>query len=362
MHSIERYGIVALLFLVVTVVAVLMWDGGKAKNPKEVVGVAPTPAGTARAHDQQRGQQLDQQLDQQDEAARRLSLLAESQPGPLQRKRARAKGAAEAQPDRNEGAALSQEYAEPSEDWAPETDAGDAPEVVPQAGQSPREQPAPEQVVGALPAGATYAYKVRAGDTLSEIAQRELGSSRRWKEIAAANPGLDPAKLWRDATIRIPGRGPADASATLRAEATPGAGAAKTAASKTTPSKTIEAVSGQGAKTWKVGPGESLWKIATQTLGDGKRWREIAALNPSVNPDRLTAGQVLKLPAGTAPARTKPSAQLASAPTSGASSKTGSRTPAKTAPKPSAKPKADSTRVASNASAERTSRRGGKVK
>ena len=32
MHSIERYGIVALIFLVVTVVAVLLWDSGTKKK------------------------------------------------------------------------------------------------------------------------------------------------------------------------------------------------------------------------------------------------------------------------------------------------------------------------------------------
>ncbi|KFB10790.1 tetratricopeptide repeat protein [Nitratireductor basaltis] len=48
-----------------------------------------------------------------------------------------------------------------------------------------------------------------------------------------------------------------------------------------------------------VQPGETLHSIATKLLGDGKRFRELLELNPVLkgNPDRLTVGQELKLPA-----------------------------------------------------------------
>jgi nucleoid-associated protein YgaU len=37
-------------------------------------------------------------------------------------------------------------------------------------------------------------YVVRPGDTLTRIAERELGAKERWREIAAANPGLEVAR------------------------------------------------------------------------------------------------------------------------------------------------------------------------
>src|SRR5262249_39954016 len=77
MHSIERYAIVALLFLVVTVVAVLMWDGGKDKKKKE--GVLGTGQVSAAEHPP-----LDPRPDPRD-ADRRMSLVADAQPGPLVR-------------------------------------------------------------------------------------------------------------------------------------------------------------------------------------------------------------------------------------------------------------------------------------
>jgi len=42
------------------------------------------------------------------------------------------------------------------------------------------------------------------GDTLYSLAKRYLGHGRRWKEIQAANPGLDPNKLRVGQEIVIP--------------------------------------------------------------------------------------------------------------------------------------------------------------
>ena len=250
MHSIERYGIVALLFLVVTVVAVLMWDGNKSKKPDAGAG-AVASATPPRARTAEPAAQSD--------AERRLSLVAESQPGPLQRnpRRARPKAEQVEPAPTAEPSALSAGDSElDGHDQGASADAS--------RGQTPRERPAPEQVIGqtelqpapaltAPPvAAATHAYTVRAGDTLSEIAQRELGSSRRWQELVAANPGLDPAKLRVGKTIRIPGaKGGSEV-----ARATEPAAAAKA------PKSEASAKPAAGGKTWKVGKGENLWRIA----------------------------------------------------------------------------------------------------
>ncbi|MSR62557.1 MAG: LysM peptidoglycan-binding domain-containing protein [Planctomycetes bacterium] len=327
MHSIERYGIVALIFLVVTVVAVLMWDGGKdKKKPQELAGPSAAAAQT----------QLDQPS--ANDAARRLALQAQSQPGPLVRHPRAAQLAAEAGvelPPRA-GAALEAQN---------ETANGLG------TGGTPSEQPAPESVVGqtqpvlqpSAPASSTTtrAYVVRAGDTLSHIAQKELGSAKRWNEIVKVNPGLDPAKLRSGKTIQLPGaaRAAALTAAAPRTEAAKVAPASSAkVATKSAPSAAPKTAS---ARTHTVGKGENLWKIAEHMLGDGKRWKEIADLNPGVKADKLVLGQRLKLPGG--------------APAAGGS---GAK---KAGPKVAAQAPKGDTRVASVDVAERSTR-GGKVK
>ena len=54
------------------------------------------------------------------------------------------------------------------------------------------------------PAAAAARHVVRRGETLFSIAANRLGSGGRWREIAAANPGLDPASLAVGATLTLP--------------------------------------------------------------------------------------------------------------------------------------------------------------
>lgn len=58
-----------------------------------------------------------------------------------------------------------------------------------------------------LIAGACFAgeYTVESGDTLSSIAQKELGSSGRWKEIAELNNLSEPYRIKRGQVLKIPG-------------------------------------------------------------------------------------------------------------------------------------------------------------
>jgi len=284
MHSIERYGIVALLFLVVTVVAVLMWDGGKGKKKDGAPGGAQVQAAAAHPREDLRPDR---------DGERRLSLVADAQPGPLVRQpRGRRPNAQSQTEETPEGAVAPQPE---NESVAPLTRTPAVEEPAP-APLTPREEPVRDPVVGratpppAASSAATHAYVVQSGDTLSEIAQHELGSAKRWQEIVAANTGLDPGKLQVGKSIQIPGT---QLAASTRSPAS--ASAAPKTASKDKDKDKVAAPAGQ--KTWTVGKGENLWKIAERALGDGKRWKEIAALNPRANPDRLVLGQVLTLPA-----------------------------------------------------------------
>jgi nucleoid-associated protein YgaU len=42
--------------------------------------------------------------------------------------------------------------------------------------------------------------------------------------------------------------------------------------------------------------GDTLWKIATASYGDGKQWQRIASANPGLTPATLKAGQTIMIP------------------------------------------------------------------
>ena len=52
----------------------------------------------------------------------------------------------------------------------------------------------------------SWRYKVRAGDTLSQIAQAQLGTTKRWKEIEKLNPKVSPERLEPGTLLEMPSR------------------------------------------------------------------------------------------------------------------------------------------------------------
>ncbi len=112
------------------------------------------------------------------------------------------------------------------------------------------------------------AYVVKAGDELWSIAQRELGSGERWRDIVALNPGVGS-----DTTL-VPGQ-------RLTLPGTP-------------PGPVV------------VVEGDTLWGLAEAHLGAGERWGEIHAVNEDVisDPDHLEVGWRLRLPGSQGSAET----------------------------------------------------------
>lgn len=54
-----------------------------------------------------------------------------------------------------------------------------------------------------------------------------------------------------------------------------------------------------------VKSGDSLWKFAAERLGNGRRWQEIASINPSLrDPNHIETGSEIVLPALVSPTRT----------------------------------------------------------
>jgi nucleoid-associated protein YgaU len=54
-----------------------------------------------------------------------------------------------------------------------------------------------------------------------------------------------------------------------------------------------------------VKPGDSLWKLAAERLGNGLRWHELLSVNPGLrDPNHIEAGSQIILPTSASPART----------------------------------------------------------
>jgi len=135
-------------------------------------------------------------------------------------------------------------------------------------------------------------YVVESGDSLSVIAEKKLGSSHRWKEIQTLNGGIDPARLSVGMKLKLPAAGAVASTATRR----------ETPAPEKKPERKPERATERaavvaGGDKHIVRSGQTLSEIAQDRLGKSSRWKEIVALNPGVNPTRLVVGQALTLPA-----------------------------------------------------------------
>jgi sulfite exporter TauE/SafE/copper chaperone CopZ len=86
-----------------------------------------------------------------------------------------------------------------------EFDVQDAPAPALAATTTPPQKPAEERP-SARSVAHDDVYRIAAGDTLRGIAVKLYGDGARWKEILAANPGLDPRRLKPGETIHAPGR------------------------------------------------------------------------------------------------------------------------------------------------------------
>jgi 5'-nucleotidase len=87
-----------------------------------------------------------------------------------------------------------------------------------------------------------------------------------------------------------------EVAATATPAATTEAPATTTEAPATTAPAASDAVAGT-AKTYTVVRGDSLWKIALATYGDGNLWTKIAEANKLRNPNVIGVGDELELPA-----------------------------------------------------------------
>lgn len=128
-----------------------------------------------------------------------------------------------------------------------------------------------------IPSGSKV-HVVKADEYLVDISEKYYGTTMKWKLIADANPKANPNRLLVGQKLIIPDAG----------------GSKSGSSSSTSSSPSVEASS----DTYTVAAGDTLDRIAKRTLGDAGRWKEIAKVNPGVDPQRLMVGQKLVLPKG----------------------------------------------------------------
>lgn len=310
MQPIERYGVAALLFLIVTVGAVVLWDQSEANTARKATEVAS--ASIAKTN-----------LNQ--------NLLASLDKGEANAKKQEHKSSPKRDGRINLGTVGKNQKVEPgrggrqagatnfmnSDDWSRGTkadlriplDNGKAKKMQAERALAvladtekdlaPKVVPAPKKIgSGALlnvsdkrqgggtavqPTPKIQTYKVAPGDTLGQIAVDQLGGYSKLGELLKANPGLSvDSSLTVGKSLSIPDIGQAHTRPSVAH------------AIYTKP----ESVSAKAGRTYTVKEGDNLWGIAASQLGEGARNSEIRAANPQMKSNALSVGMVLTLPDG----------------------------------------------------------------
>lgn len=298
MQRIERYGVIALVFLLVTIVAVSLW--GEQKKSDGFFSFLKRDSKSSK---------VDQLLADAngERAIARPEALDRDVLGrglPLSEREGfespQAFDGPKAVPDGYNEYSLDARRSIFPEETLPTNFVA---EPVSSTVTPPENKPQPAPVV--LTASE---YKIRAGDTLSQISQRELGTKDRWRELVDANPGLDPARLSVGKVIRLPGA----SSAAM----TPVVAVVESKPEVSTPKPAAKPAAG---RSYSVRSGDTLSHIAERELGTQARWRELVELNPGLDPARLLVGQKIRLPEGAAPQSTSVARVEKSAPKSSSS-------------------------------------------
>lgn len=299
MQQIERYGVIALVFLLVTIVAVSFWGDSKSpgfwsrltgKAKKEEVAKVEPPVVTSE-------QAINGGAPLGAAPAPENALVLGTTPAP------------EAQPlagNTTPPATFPQDPALANAQLP-----GGAPQNGTMNGQplglgQPAPGVTPPAPVEPAPA-ATNEYTVQKGDSLALIARRTLGSEQRWSEIQTLNPGVTPKSLKIGMKLKLPD------GATAVAQPKASEAAPKTASKPSTKSAPKVATKvdaepkkspAKGGARYTIQRGDTLNAIAEKKLGSKSRVKDILALNPGLDPRKLVVGKTITLPGGASSEKT----------------------------------------------------------
>jgi nucleoid-associated protein YgaU len=139
--------------------------------------------------------------------------------------------------------------------------------------------------------------RVAKGDTLMKIIAREFQTrDRRVVQLVAdLNPGLSRRqnRVRAGEELVLPD---AQRVGTVLAGIPASAAVAGTTPVKPLSASTLRQAPPESPRWYTIQKNDSLQRIAERHLKDPSRWREIAALNGSLNPKKLAAGARIKLP------------------------------------------------------------------
>ncbi len=152
------------------------------------------------------------------------------------------------------------------------TDVDDSEETVAPTETRISEETAPPvaQIEAPVATQASY-YVIQKGDNYSEISLRELGTSRRWEEIADLNPGMPEGKLIPGERLLMPSLIPP------RGVDTPVA-------------------SGQQFALYIVVKGDNPSRISQRRYGNESYTQKILDLNPGLDPLKMKVGSEIRVP------------------------------------------------------------------
>ncbi len=302
MQQIERYGVIVLVFFLVTIVAVSFW--GDSKSP----GFWARLTGKGQPKKEQNDTVAKNVLGDQHIVDPNAPLSPQSNLTPP---------AGGAMP-------LDGNVTTPA-DHAPFTPGAVVADNPTAPGQNPFvpnanpviTNPPPQAPLSHVdaPATATTAYVVEKGDSLASIAKHKLGAESRWTEIQALNNGVSPKNLRVGQTLVLPtGSAPTEGailSTNTRKLAPTHTSETKKLIDTKKSTPTVAKETGKGGTFYTVRKGDGLRLIAREQLGDESRWKDIVAANPGLKPESIHPGDKLRMP-GSIAHKSTTSAALAS--------------------------------------------------
>ncbi len=288
MQQIERYGVIALVFLLVTIVAVSFW--GDSKSP----GFWSRLTGRGAKKEATSTQMADNVTPPGSAAERAIQSDLPMSPAGSPTGSAAANPTSLVTPiESAPQATVVTPPMPPAQNSLAAGTGTPAPTPLVQAPMTHFASPSPQPVHPAravqatAPTAGASEYVVQKGDNLFQIATRMLGSKSRWTEIRDMNPRVDPKSLKVGTKLALP------ASASSAKSGAPAA----TPVHKSATAPATKNPSGSTG-TYVVRKGDTMKSIAERSLGDSARWKEIAASNPKLDPHHLAVGTSLRMPGG----------------------------------------------------------------
>ena len=278
MQKTERYGVLALLLLVITLVAVGAWgerpdEETAVAHPQHLDAAHPRPVAPLPVDRRlsERKARVNRALDaQQREAeAQRIAQVQTRQLAQDQR-------TAQAQVDRR---------VEPIET-----------------------SPSRPTQFSTSPALSERVHIVCSGDVFSTIVEKECGGRRFKGQVLALNPGLNPDRIRVGQRIMLPVRN-ASLETEGRMAATSSPRVAQVEASYKPTSQSLGRV--RSLNVYVVESGHMLSRIISANCPPGVKLDDVLALNGGMDPNRIFVGQELRLPRSATRSAAPPSSKRA---------------------------------------------------